>query len=95
MENMCCIAQQRCHISEKEMNFFALFFKKKKQLVYCDDLPGLLGQLDIPSYNPEEWRLFLNSSKNSLECVLLHNGNRYVAIPIGHFAVLKEQQKDI
>ena len=38
---------------------------------------------------------FLDSSKRSLECVLLHNGNRYVAVPVGHSTLLKEQQGDI
>ena len=35
---------------------------------------GLLGQLGISSYDPGEWRLFLDSSKCSLKCILLHNG---------------------
>ena len=53
------------------------YFKEEKQLVYCDNVPGLLGELGIPSYNPEGWRLFLDSSKRSLKCVLLHYWNRY------------------
>ena len=55
----------------------------------------LLGELGIPSYNPEEWRLSLESSKRSLKCVLLHNGNKYGTVPIGHSTVLKKQQDDI
>ena len=27
--------------------------------------------------------------------MLLHNGNRYGAVPVGHFTVLKEQQDDL
>ena len=34
------------------------YFKEEKQLVYCDNVPGHLGELGIPSYNPEEWQLF-------------------------------------
>ena len=71
------------------------YFKDEKQLVYCDNVSGPLGELGISSYNLEEWRLFLDSSKRSLKCVLLHNGNKYGTVPIGHSIVLKEQQDDI
>ena len=74
---------------------FLPYFKEEKQLAYCDNVPGLRGKLRIPSYNPEEWRLFLKSSKRNLKCVLLHNGNRYGAVPVGHSTVLKEQQDGI
>ena len=75
------------------MNTLSLF-KEKKQLICCDNVPGLLVQLGISSYTPEEWRLFMDSSKRSLNCVLLHNGNGYTAVPIGHSTVLKEQKQD-
>ena len=39
--------------------------------------------------------MFLDSSKRSLKCVLLHNGNAYGAVPVGHYTVLKEQHDDI
>ena len=77
------------------MNSSYLFFSEEKQLVYCNDIPGLLGQLGISSYDPGEWRLFLDSSKRSLKCVLLHNGNVYGAVSVGHSTVLKEQHDDI
>ncbi|GFY26702.1 uncharacterized protein TNCV_2880301 [Trichonephila clavipes] len=41
-------------------------------------------------YKPEEWRLFIGSSKKSSKAVLLHNGNRYVSVPVGHSVHLKE-----
>ena len=75
MKNMYFIAQQRFRVSEKEMNTSSLFFEEEKQLICCDNVPGLFGQLGISSYNPEEWRFFMDSSKRSLKCVLLHNGN--------------------
>ena len=37
----------------------------------------------------------MDSSKRSLKCVLLHNGNSYGAVPIGRSTVLKDQQQDI
>ncbi|GFU88997.1 uncharacterized protein TNCV_2894451 [Trichonephila clavipes] len=41
-------------------------------------------------YEPEEWRLFIHSSKRSLKAVLLHKGNRYASVPVGHSVHLKE-----
>ena len=79
----------------KSDELFITFLKEEKQLIYCDNVPGLFGQLGILSYNSEEWRLFMDSSKRSLKCVLLHNGENYGAVPIGHSTVLKEQQQDI
>ena len=43
----------------------------------------------VPQYDPNEWRLFIDSLKKSLGCVLLHNGNLFGAIPIGHSVYLK------
>ncbi|KAI6658265.1 hypothetical protein LOD99_15536 [Oopsacas minuta] len=71
------------------------YFSVENKLVYCNDIPGLLGQLGISSYDPGEWRLFLDSSKRSLKCVLLNNGNVYGAVLVGHSTVLKEQHDDI
>ena len=51
--------------------------------------------MGVTSYDPKEWRLFLDSSKRSLKCVLHHNGNIYGAIPIGHSVHLKEQYEHI
>ena len=71
------------------------YFTKEKNLVYCNDIQGLLLEMGIPNYNPKDWRLFLDSSKVSLKCVLLHNGNKHASIPIGHSTTLKEQYKSI
>ena len=38
----------------------------------------------------DEWRLFIDSSKRSLRCVLLHKGNKFACVPIGHSVVVKE-----
>ncbi|GBM49167.1 hypothetical protein AVEN_148087-1 [Araneus ventricosus] len=35
-------------------------------------------------YDPSEWRLFIDSSKTSLEAVLLHNSNSFALLPLGH-----------
>lgn len=71
------------------------YFKVESGLVYCHDVSGLLNAMGMPSYNSNEWRLFLDSSKSSLKCVLLHNTNFYGSIPIGHSIHLKEKYQDI
>ena len=38
----------------------------------------------------EDWRLFIDSSKVGLKGELLHNGNRYLSIPIAHAIHMKE-----
>lgn len=41
------------------------------------------------SYNPEEWKLFIDSSKKKLKAALLHNGNVLHSIPISHAIPMK------
>ncbi|GFX01805.1 uncharacterized protein TNCV_1022081 [Trichonephila clavipes] len=71
---------------EKE---FVPFFTQEGDLVFCNNVPAILEIFKI-MYEPEEWRLFIDSSKRSLKAVLLHNGNRYAAVPVGHSVHLKE-----
>ena len=80
---------------QKRDQSFATFFSEQKQFVYCHDIPGLLRQLGVASYIPTKWRLFLDSFKQSLKCVLLHNGNLYGGVPVGHFVHLRETYDDI
>ena len=49
-------------------------FRKEEDLVFCYDVDGLINALRI-KHGPQEWRLFIDSSKLSLKGVLLHNGN--------------------
>ena len=74
---------------------FLNYFSLKSSLVYCHDIEGLLLQLGITQYQPNEWKLFIDSSKQSLKCVLLHNGNRYASIPVGHSVTLKESYENV
>ena len=67
------IVLQKFLTLEQEMKTL-LTFLQVNLLVYCH-ISGLLLQLGISVYNPTEWRLFIDSSKRSLKCVLLHNGN--------------------
>ena len=38
-------------------------------------------------FNPDQWRLFIDSS--SLKVTLLHNGNRFPSVPLAHAANMK------
>ena len=62
---------------------FLRFFEELLYFVFCIDILGLLIKLGVNEYKPEKWRLFIDSSKRSLKCVL-HNSNMYAPIPIGH-----------
>jgi len=46
-------------------------------------------------YNPDQWRLFIDSSKVSMMVVLLHNGNRFPSVPLGHAANMKESYESM
>ena len=65
------------------------FFSTVKNLVYCADIAQLLLKLGVPQYEPKDWRLFIDSSKQSLKFVLLHNGNQFASVPIAHSTTLK------
>lgn len=68
---------------------YAKYFTKKNQICYCNDVPGLFKELNL-HHNSNEWRLFIDSSKDSLKAVLLHNGNKKPSIPIAHAVNVKE-----
>ena len=61
----------------------------ENKLCYCTNISGLFTSLGLP-HNPSDWRLFIDSSKRSLEGALLHNRNKYPSIPIAHTVHLKE-----
>ena len=74
---------------------FLQYFRSDSGFVFCHDIPGLLKELGLSIYNPNEWRMFIDSSKRSLKCVLLHNGNLFGAVPIGHSVCLREEHGDV
>ena len=49
----------------------------------------------VAQYEPKDWRLFIDSSKRSLKCVLLHNGNQFASVPIAHLTTLKEKYEAV
>ena len=74
---------------------FIPLFNEDSDLVYCSNVEGVLLRLGVQEYDANSWRLFIDSSKRSLKCVLLHNTNTYAAIPIGHSTTLKEKHDSI
>ena len=46
-------------------------------------------------YNPDQWRLFIDSSKASLKVVLIHNGNRFPFVPLAHATNMKESYESM
>ena len=77
------------YVRSKKVHFCSTF------VVYCHNLQGLLKELGVPIYHSTEWRLLIDSSKERLKCVLLHNGNLYDAVPIGHSVCLREEYGNI
>ena len=71
------------------------FLESDNDFVYCCDVAGLLVAMGFLQYDLNEWRLFIDISKKSLKYLLLHNGNFFGDIPIGHSVYLKEKYKHI
>ena len=53
--------------------------------------------MGMPKHEPTQWRLFVDSSKRSLKCVLLHNSKdqKHGAVPVGYSTKLKEEYESI
>ena len=64
-------------------------------MVFCNNVEGVLKELGVTQYDANDWLLFIDSCKRSLKCVLLHNGNDFGSIPLGHSTTLKEKYSDI
>ena len=60
----------------------------------CTDIQGLFQEIEIV-YSASDWRLFIDSSEQSLKGVLLHNGNVYPSIPIAHSVWMKEDRESV
>lgn len=46
-------------------------------------------------YDPSSWRLFIDSSTDSLKAVLLHNKNIIPSVPVKNYIQMKEYYEDI
>ena len=68
---------------------FKDFFYLEDGVMFCNDVCSIMEVLGH-KYNPDQWHLFIDSSKVSLKVVLLHKGNRYPSVPLAHAANMKE-----
>ena len=68
---------------------FEPYFSEDGELAYCSDINGLMSMFKVQLI-AKNWGLFIDSLKRSIKAVLLHNGNKYVSIPVGHSVHLKE-----
>ena len=68
---------------------FQDFFSEEDGVVFCNDVCSVVKVLGH-EYKPDQWHLFIDSSKVSLKVVLLHNGNRFPSISLAHAANTKE-----
>ena len=66
-----------------------LYFSTEDTFMFCHDIGGLLHIMDCV-YDPKKRRLFIDSLKTSLKCILLHNGNKYATVPMIHSVYLKK-----
>ena len=69
--------------SRKGHERFSRYFSMTGFLYFCSDVDNLFEEFGI-AHDPREWRLFIDRSSRCLKCILLHNGNQYPSIPIGH-----------
>ena len=84
----------RCSSSRKWHEQFSKYFSMVGSLCFCSIVDKLFEELGIV-HDTKEWRLFIDSSSRSLKCVLLHNGNHYPSIPIGHSVQMKEDHNNV
>ena len=78
----------------REANFLP-HFKQYEEIVVCNDVELLLMELSFVHYEANSWHLFIDSSKRSLKCVLLHNTDEYASIPIGLSTTLEEKYEPV
>ena len=70
------------------------FYFMEDDLVACNKVNELMKALNN-SYDPAEWRLFIDSSKTSFKAVLLHSGNTMPSVPVGYAVHMKETYDNI
>ena len=67
---------------------FKDFFSLEDGVLLCNDVCSVMEVLGH-GCNPDHWRLFIDSLKESLKVVLLHNGTRFPSNPLAHAASMK------
>ena len=73
---------------------FKDFFSQENGVIFCNDVCSVMEILGH-EYNPDQRRLFIDSSKVSLKVVLHHNGSRFPSVPLAHAANMKESYESM
>ena len=78
-----------CGRHEEFKDFFSL-----EDVAFCSDVCSVMEVLGH-EYNPDQWRLFIDSSKASLKVVLIHKGNRFPSVPLAHASNMKASNESM
>jgi hypothetical protein len=70
------------------------FFSNENSVLFCNDVCSVVEVLGR-EYNPDQWRLFIDSSKVSYKVILFQNGNRFPSVPLAHAANTKESYESM
>ena len=62
--------------------------------MFCSDVCSVMDVLGH-EFIPDQWRMFIDSSKVSLRLVLLHNGKKIPSVPLAHAANMKESYESM
>ena len=89
LKDICRVGIQKTRHEE-----YSKFYSVEEGLCFCKDIEGLFGAIGIEHIS-SEWRLFIDSSVKSLKAVLLHNGNVWPSIPVGHSTHMKEDYMNV
>ena len=76
-------------VYRRRSELFSNLFSKDEELFYCNDIFELIHTL-VRNYDPNDWILFIDSSKKSIKAVLLHIGNILPSVPIAYSTTMKE-----
>ena len=82
-----------CYFRNRQEEFQD-FYSEENDLVYCNNICGVMDVLDH-EHKTTEWRLFIDSSKTSLKAVLLHNGNKFPSVPLAYATNMKETYENL
>lgn len=69
-------------------------FTTKKDLCFCINITKHFEQLEM-LYDNTNWRLFIDSSKDSIKEVLLHNGTTLPSVPTAYITAMEELYENL
>ena len=71
--------------------------ENEQEVILDENAPHPFSQMELNDpvrdlgLSKSSTELFIDSSKQSLKCVLMHNGNRFASVPFAHSTALKEK----